>query len=377
MATIAAPEQGSQAPPARFSTATVAVAATLGMGLILLIQVFLAPAAPFGGLDKPGAWDPPRDRAELLVAKMDGHTFAQTATDPTMARTVDDYNGDEANAAYRSARPVMGWAYFVSSAGGQRVLLAPSILVLTALAAGALVLSVDALIRALGGRSRFLVVILATPALVASAAYPGISEPWACVLTLLGLTAWTRGRAWPAVILFTFAALTRETMLLVPLGIGLDHLVRTRRPSGVLKLAVPALAYVGWTGIVYLRIGALPSDYSQTGGLLEGFTTAAPHWKGPEYATALLFIASGVAIVAFGTGWMKATLAAHAAFYLFMNHQVWWVWWGFGRVGPMIPLLGLVALVVHLTADDPAPPADEQPLRASSPVLAGSGAGPD
>ncbi len=334
------------------------MAATLGMGLILLVQVFLAPPAPFGGLDKPGAWDPPRDRAELLVAKMDGHTFAQTATDPTMARTVAAYHGDEANAAYRSARPVMGWTYLVASAGGNRTLLAPAILVLTALSAGALVLSVDALVRALGGRSRYLVVVLATPAMVAAAAYPGICEPWACVLTLLALTAWTRGRAWPAVALFTVAALTRETMLLVPLGIGLDHLVRTRRVDGVLKLAIPALAYAAWNGVVYLRIGALPSDYSQTGGLLEGFAQAVPHWKGPEVATAALFLAAAAAIVWWGTGWMKATLAAHAAFYLFMNHQVWWVWWGFGRVGPMIPLLGLVALCVRLSRPAPDRPAD-------------------
>ena len=57
---------------------------------------------------------------------MDGHTFAQIADDPLMQHTVAAYHGDETNAAYRASRPMMGWIYFVTSLGGQRVLLAPS-----------------------------------------------------------------------------------------------------------------------------------------------------------------------------------------------------------------------------------------------------------
>lgn len=326
-----------------FSARAIATIVTLAFGVILLAEVFIAPPATFGGKDNPGAWNPPRDRAELLVAKMDGHTFAQIAEDPLMKHTVAAYNGDESNAAYRSARPVMGWMYFVGSAGGQRVLLAPVILIFTALTAGAVVLATDALGRAMGLRIGLLGLIPIMPALVAAAAYPGVSEPMAYALALFGLAAWCRSKTWLAVGLFCLAALTRETTLLVPMGLGIDHLIRTRRLQGALPLLLVPASYVAWVSVVYARIGALPSSYSPMDGPFVGFKEAFPHWKPAEWLTAALLVASAVVIIRSGTGWMRAILAVHALFFVFMNYQVWWVWWGFGRVGTMLPLLGLVA----------------------------------
>lgn len=351
--TASVPENG-------FSAQAVATIVALAFGCVLLAQVFLVPPASFGGKDNPGAWNPPRDRAELLVAKMDGHTFAQIADDPLLQHTVDAYNGDETNAAYRSARPLMGWVYFVSSAGGQRPLLAPSILLLTALTAAAVVLATDALGRAMGVRVAFLALIPAMPALVAAAAYPGISEPLACALALLGLAAWCRTQTRMAVVFFCLAALTRETTLLVPLGLAIDHLVRTRRLRGALPLVLAPATYLAWVGVVYARIGALPSSYSPMDGPLVGFREAFPHWKLAEWLTALLLVVSAMVIMRFGAGWMRAILAVHGLFFLFMNYQVWWVWWGFGRVGTVLPLLALVAWALGRTRGRTGATRDEQ-----------------
>ncbi len=109
----------------------MAIIASLAVGFILLLEVFVAPPAPWGGVDNPGGFGPPQSRAEHLVAKMDGHTFAEIALDPNMVNTPDSYFGDRENAAYRSSRPVQGWVAFVASAGGQRPLLAPALLAMT------------------------------------------------------------------------------------------------------------------------------------------------------------------------------------------------------------------------------------------------------
>jgi len=318
--------------------------ATAAVAIILLVEVFLAPPATWGGRDNPGAWNPPRSRAELLVAKMDGHTFAETATDPTMRDTPRAYFGDRVAAAYRSSRPVQGWLDFVFSAGGRRPLLAPAILVLTALTAGAAVLSTAALGRATGRRIRYLASLMATPAFIAAVAYPGICEPLAIALALGGITAWLKDRPWLAVGLLCAAALTRETMLLVPLGLGVAHLVRTRRLMGALKLGIPAGAYAAWTVVVRARIGAWPSDNSQADGLLVGLREAIPHWHLAEYAAAALVVASALVIAVCGTDWMRAIAALHVPVLALANYQVWWVWFGFARVAMLLPVFALICL---------------------------------
>ena len=334
-----------------FPALTVAVVGSLAVGFILLLEVFVAPPAPWGGVDNPGGFGPPQSRAEQLVAKMDGHTFAEIALDPTMANTPDSYFGDEENAAYRSSRPVQGWVAFVASAGGQRALLAPALLVLTSLTVGAAVLSVAALARVLGRRVRYLGAVLATPAFVAAVAYPGICEPLAIALSCAGITAWLRKQPWPAVALLTAAALTRETMLVVPLGLGIAHLVEHRRPFGALKLAIPAAAYAAWVAVVHVRLGAWPSDYSQTDGPLVGLRQAFPHWHAAEWAAALLLVASAVVIARWGTTWMRVIALLHVPILVVANHQVWWVWLGFGRVTMLLPIFALITLGTPLAAE--------------------------
>lgn len=354
-------------PPA-FPALTVAIIASLAVGFILLLEVFVAPPAPWGGEDNPGGFGPPQSRAEHLVAKMDGHTFAEIALDPNMVNTPDAYFGDRENAAYRSSRPMQGWLAFVASAGGQRPLLAPALLVLTAATVGVAVLSVAALARVAGRRVRYLGAMLATPAFVAAVAYPGICEPLAIALSCAGIAAWLRKQPWLAVGLLTAAGLTRETMLVVPLGLGITHLLQKRTPLGALKLALPAVAYGIWITLVHDRLGAWPSDYSQTAAPFEGFRQAFPHWHAAEWAAAALLVASAAVIASRGTTWMRVIALLHVPILVAANHQVWWVWLGFGRVTMLLPLFALICLGTPLddgVDDELEDPADAAPADAT------------
>jgi hypothetical protein len=215
---------------------------------------------------------------------------------------------------------------------------------------------VAALARVTGRRVRYLGAVLATPAFIAAVAYPGISEPLAIALSCAGIAAWLRTRPWLAVALLTAAGLTRETMLVVPLGLGITHLIERRTPIGALKLAVPAVAYGAWTVVVHTRLGAWPSDYSQADGPLVGFRQAFPNWHAAEWLAALLLVASVVVIARHGTTWMRVIAVLHVPILVAANHQVWWVWLGFGRVTMLLPIFALITLGTPLAAE----PGDEQ-----------------
>lgn len=250
---------------------------------------------------------------------------------------------------------MQGWVDLLASAGGQRSILAPAILVVTSLTVGAALLSVAALAHVLGRRVRYLGAVLATPAFIAAIAYPGICEPLAIALSCAGIAAWLRKKPWLAVALLTTAALTRETMLVVPLGLGLAHLLEHRKPFGALKLAIPAVAYGGWIALVHARLGAWPSDYSQTDGPFVGLRQGFPHWHPAEYAAALLLVASVLVIARRGTAWMRIIALLHVPILAVANYQVWWVWLGYGRVTMLLPIFALITLGTPRTGEVDAP----------------------
>lgn len=99
------------------------------------------------------------------------------------------------------------------------------------------------------------VAVAASPALVMALARD-LTEPLATAGLLVGLLSWTRGRRWVASLAFTAAVLSRETVLVVLLGMGVWCLVQFVRGGGrgerrtsatqILALCVPAAIEVGW-----------------------------------------------------------------------------------------------------------------------------------
>jgi hypothetical protein len=128
------------------------------------------------------------------------------------------------------------------------------------------------------GRSPLWGVALATsPALVMALARD-LTEPMATAALLLGLLCWSRRRLWWAAAAFAVAALCRETVLIVLIGMGVWCLARAVRHRGRLRagiaelaaLCVPAAVELAWQ--LYVRHiwgGPLPalSGHSQVGGV--------------------------------------------------------------------------------------------------------------
>ena len=337
------------------SARALAILVAIGVACIFAVQLLGISASTPGNDGEGGAWHPAESRAEKLVARMDGRAFAQTAADPLMRRTVEDYHDDAGKAAYRASRPLPGWLFLVGSLGGSRPLLAPSMLLVSALAIGWAVYSVDLLGRALGLRVRHLALLVLSPAIVTSIAYPGLGDPVGMALTLTGLAAWLRDRRWAAVGLFAAAGLCRETMLLVPLGLALSVVWEQRSLRPALPLALAPLAYVGWVAIVTVRIGAAPDGGSQLAAPFTGMVEGMAHWHLAEQLTFALVVASTVVVLRRGFGWMKAIVAVNVAFASLMGTVVWFQWWGFGRVLTIVPIFALVALARPRTAEAPSP----------------------
>jgi hypothetical protein len=306
-------------------------------------------------------------RAEALVAPMDGQAFAQNATDPTFANLPDGYQGNQEQAAYRAARPVQGWVDWAASLGGRRSLLAPAILLLSIVGVALLPLATAAVAGALDRELRWGEAILLTPAAIACLRWPGLCEPLAVVVAFTGLAAWLRGRRTLGIVLFCVAALTRETTLLIPFGLALTTLAQTRRLRPALPLAIPALAYAAWAGIVRVRVGALPKGSAQMDLPFVGLVRTIPHWRLPEVLTFVLLVAACVELWRSRDAVLRGILVAHVAFTACLGPLVWWYWWGFGRVTLPLFLLALTRRVSRPTgpaeAEDSTSAADGQSIR--------------
>lgn len=348
------PADRSTPRPARRAAVVVSVLA----GLWLCLSIATVPAG-LAGERGSHLFSEPRSRAESLILPMDGKFFADLGGDPTMARLVDSNGGQREVAAYRGSRPVQGWANWLVSLGGQRSLLAPAMLAIGVVALALLPLAVDAVARALGREVRLGELVLAAPATLAFLRWPGVCEPLAAALVLWGLARWLGGHRTAAVALFCVAALTRETTLLVPAGLALATMARTRRLGPALPLLAPVAAYAAWIGVVRLRVGALPLGSDTTGLPFVGLVRSLPAWGVGEVLAAAALVACGVAIWRSGVPVLRWILAVHVAFIACMGQVVWSFWWAFGRV--MLPLF-LLALIQR---PEPAPAVTDEPVDAA------------
>lgn len=289
---------------------------------------------------------------DVALAGGDGQAFAAIAVDPTLSRP-EVFREGAPEAAYRAQRPLASWAAWAVSLGQPGLVpmaLAMLFVVGQALAVGC----AAALLRRGGGHPEFSLLLVVLPPALAAMRWFG-PEPLGLGFALAGLILWPRrswSSAWGAAALFSLAALTRETHLIVPMVLGVVAVARRDRPFPMaMTAAVPGVVWLTWAAVIHARLGSWPWDAGDCrladrplGGLIEG----AGHWPSAPVMTVAMLL-SLVAIPALclylrpysDLTWVVVGFAVLA---LFMGDCVWRRWSDFTR--PMLPLyaLGLVAL---------------------------------
>ncbi len=333
------------------------VTAAIAAGIVLTLAAGAGRQAPV----REGAFTTPYDQRvlddplEILLVQSDGQAFATLARDPLLARP-EEFRTD-AEASYRAARPLLPWLAWAGSLG-RPDLVPPALALLAVLGTGLAGAGLARLLLDRGVSPWPAVLVAFLPGTYSALTYLG-PEPLCLGLLAWGIWAWSTrpARPWLAAGLFTAAALTRETALLVPLALGLEALWRRRRGTPrrelhVAVLAVPFGALAAWFAVLHVRIGAWPTDAGQ-GRLTRpfaGLADAAGQWEVPREE--LVYLALTVLLV-LGVLWrcrddvLAWVVAVHVLFATTMGERVWVSWEYWGRV--LLPLfaLGFVAVVAR------------------------------
>ncbi len=299
-------------------------------------------------------YDLPEDRLQVLIFQGDGQAFAALAQDPLLKRP-EVFNEGAPEASYRAQRPLLGWLAWLTS-GGQAALV-PAVLVAWALV-GFTVLAVAAAVVA-GWRNcspTLAVVAALTPGALITIDYIG-PEALGTAVALLAVGLWGRDRPSLVIVagLLTAAALARETLLLVPLVMGIRELLSEHRSMRrLVALGAPAVVYLMWVALVRARVGALPTDAGE-GRLalpLTGLINVVGGWRPIDIACLALGVALVVATLIRRRVDLFALIPlAYAAFALVMGETVWWRFEDFSRV--LLPMY--VFAVVALLPKAPSP----------------------
>ena len=298
-------------------------------------------------------YDPPSDAAEVMLNVGDGQAFAAIAQDPTLARP-EVFNSyapgisHEAEAAYRAQRPLFGWLAWLASMG-QPGAVPPALMALTVLGAGLLTTAGALLAGVVRRRGDLATVTVLAPGSVAVLAHVG-PEGLGTGLAILGVLLWTRAPR-SSLLLLTMAVLTRETLVLFPVALGIVELSRGRR-RGLWPLVMPAGTWLAWILVVHARLGAWPSEggASRLSFPLAGLIESVERWS---VLDASLFTA-GAVLAAAAVGRMRGVwrfvAVAHLGLAAVMGPEVWAAWEGFGRVLLPLHLIGIVALLPRAVA---------------------------
>jgi hypothetical protein len=184
----------------------------------------------------------------------DGVYFYAMARDP-FALGVEHTKLDRA--AYRYGHVGYAWLAALASFGHASAI-PPALLVIGLIGAGIGGFAASRLAGELGWSPWWGLLVAFSPGLV-FAVTVDTSEPVAFAFTVLALLAWTRRRSFVAGLLMSAACLTKEPLLLVPVGLGVWEAVnwwRNRSPGPDLvprltALAIGPVIFLGW--YLYLR----------------------------------------------------------------------------------------------------------------------------
>lgn len=301
------------------------------------------------------SFDHPRTHAERLVAGMDGQAFGEIALDPAMTHAVERF-GSPADAAYREARPMYGWVAFLASAHGDVARVAATLLVLSVLSVAFLAAATGLLAHQLGRPWASGALVALLPGAAITVFSPGSADAFGCALAVLGLAWWLDGHHCGAIALFSFAALSRETLLLIPLTLALWELW-SHRGRSAFRLTIPLAVYGAWIAVVVVRVGALPEDAGD--GRLSlpfvGLAHAMGHWSPVSTGVALSLVALAIVATARTKQPVVRLLVwAHIILAALLGELVWASWRDFSRVLLPLAVLGAGALWPSTRAE-PAP----------------------
>ncbi len=332
----------------------------VGVGLLVLFANLSATRVPPPGERAFGyvvQTSPPHDRIEVILNQGDGQAAMAIGQDPTLSRPDAFFQGAPA-AAFFAQRPLLGYLAWVGSAGQAR-LTSWAVAGATVLSAGALAVAAMAFaqLRGAGSKDRWALMVLVLPGALTVLDWTG-PDLLALALALVGLACWipSRPRRGWAALAFVLAGLSRESLLLVPVVLGVWLLSQRRLDRRDLwPLAAAPGAYLAWMLVVRLRLGTGPEQVARQTSFSVPFVDLARHVGGfgpVEWMVAVLGLGLVVAALLRAPRdvctWLAvAYLAAGTA----LNSWLWESWQGFSRVLlPMYAFSILALLPVSATA---------------------------
>jgi hypothetical protein len=211
-----------------------------------------------------GLSDPSRVPANIHVIRgaygYDGQAYYRLALDPFTDKKVD-HGITLDSPAYRQQRigyPLLAWAV---SLGGRTTIVPWALIGINVLALAAIAWFGASIAQEFGRSALWGALFPVFPGFVVSLARD-LVEPLAIAFLLCGILLLTRKRSTWGALFLTAGVLTRETTLLVPVGLAIAFLVpRTviheeRRPAR--EFVLPAAVFVAWQLFLYARWHHLP-----------------------------------------------------------------------------------------------------------------------
>ncbi|HEY8218178.1 MAG TPA: hypothetical protein VIH82_13660 [Acidimicrobiia bacterium] len=337
--------------PLRRVVAVAVAAAALGA---VLVQLEIDGAAP--GCCRGvyvSLYDRPASNVESVLGRGDGQAFAALAQDPLLRRP--EVITPHGEFAYRAQRPAWGYLAWAMSAGDPaRVPWA--LAALTVLSLGFATAALGLLLLDRGANPWFALGLVPLAAATIAELTP---ELLGLGLAAFGLAAWQRDRTATCAVLLGGAALTRESLLVVPAVLLMTELISARRTAEwawrrLIALAVPFALFGAWVLVLRFRLGAWPtrSSSNRLSLPLVGFGRALGEWSSPAMSaiglTVMVVLLIGAVI---GAPRDRATWIAigFAAFATVLGHDVWVAWRSSGRALLPCAAFAFVAVVAAAT----------------------------
>jgi hypothetical protein len=284
----------------------------------------------------------PSSRLSRYVARGDGQFYATLAIDPTL-RNPETFS-TRSEAAYRAQRPLLSYLAWAVALGRRRAV-EPALIVLCVLSAGFAVAACSLLAARRSAPPTLGIAVLLAPGSLAILGGLG-SELLALGFAAGAVVAWIDEKRLLCAGLLVLAALSRESLLLVPAALGAWELMSGRRSIRELwVLALPFAVWGSWLVWIRLRVGTWPGSSGRIGLPFVGLFRSAPDWNAANWLVFAMSVALVVAVAVTRRRDLLGALAlAHLTLMLIAGDDVWHAWENFGR--PLLPMFafGILAL---------------------------------